>query len=312
MLMPMSPLPTASGTIDIGPALRPRPPCSGGGACLVHQTMPATTSRMTMDVRTKRRPDRDFEGCEEPGEAASCKFLIGWFINLPSDVSGLFRNLVAGTTLRVRWQPYLTVPACGCRINNRKELHFWFKPRLRGNNQDFIRAPSRGSRATAGERAQTVHFYLIRGRRQGRSPGPTRRAGGQAAPSRRRQSLLTSGGCIQQAERASHQGLASFVGERRRAVVDGHKAKRDQAVERPSARDRQSRKRRAKSFQRFPLVGSEIEIVLVTHAASIGRQLMIHSTCVALYVRRVNRMRPQCVENWFARATFLESLYVLS
>src|ERR1700733_15873286 len=104
MLMPISPLPTASGTIDIGPELRPRPPCSGGGACLVHQTIPATTSRMTMAVRTKRRVDRGLAACAEPGEDASWKFLIGWFMDLPSDEKWCAGRplFVAGTASRVR------------------------------------------------------------------------------------------------------------------------------------------------------------------------------------------------------------------
>src|SRR5579863_2586668 len=109
MLMPMSPLPTASGTIDIGAELRPRPPGSGCGACLVHQTMPATTSRTTIDVRTKRRPDRPLAVCVEPSEGTSSKFLIGWFIDLPSDrkCERRFSPFVAGTGSGVRPRPYL-------------------------------------------------------------------------------------------------------------------------------------------------------------------------------------------------------------
>src|SRR5579862_4227966 len=81
----MSPLPTTSGTIDIGPELRPPPVCCGVLSCRVFQTMPATTSRTMIDIRTNRRPDRGLAVCEEPFGGASWNVLIGWFMNLPSD-----------------------------------------------------------------------------------------------------------------------------------------------------------------------------------------------------------------------------------
>src|SRR5579859_5433071 len=101
-------------------------------------------------------------------------------MDLPSDerwCAGGLPQLVAGTASRVRWQPYLTVLAYSCRINNRKELHFWFGSRPRGNSQNVVRTVRVVQKTTTGDIAQTVYFYLIRGPRQGRAPRPARRAG---------------------------------------------------------------------------------------------------------------------------------------
>src|SRR4029077_18376459 len=84
-LIPMSPLPTTSGTIDIGAALRPPPPCCGPPPCLVHQTTAARHNKISKAVRTNPRRDRGLAVAEEPIEGASLRFLIGWFMNLPSD-----------------------------------------------------------------------------------------------------------------------------------------------------------------------------------------------------------------------------------
>jgi hypothetical protein len=85
MLIPMSPFPTTSGTIDIGAALRPPPAGCGALPCLLHQTMPTSKSKTMPDVSTNRRRDRDLVICEGPIEGASLRFFIGWFMNLPSD-----------------------------------------------------------------------------------------------------------------------------------------------------------------------------------------------------------------------------------
>src|SRR5580704_18867122 len=82
-LIPISPLPTTSGTIDIGPELRPPPGC-GALACRLHQTTPATTSKARTVVRTSQRRDRGLAICDVPIEGYSFKVFIGWFINLPS------------------------------------------------------------------------------------------------------------------------------------------------------------------------------------------------------------------------------------
>src|ERR1700691_2582092 len=83
-LIPMSPLPTTSGTIDIGPALRPPPAGAGAPTCLLHQTMPATTNAARMVVRTSRRRDRGLAICAGSIEGSFLRVLIGWFMNLPS------------------------------------------------------------------------------------------------------------------------------------------------------------------------------------------------------------------------------------
>src|ERR1019366_8714497 len=84
-LIPISPLPTTSGTIDIGAAFRPPPACCGALPCLLHQTMPARISRARMEVRTSRRRDRGLAICEGAMEGASLRDFIGLFMNLPSD-----------------------------------------------------------------------------------------------------------------------------------------------------------------------------------------------------------------------------------
>src|SRR5579859_3906086 len=179
-------------------------------------------------------------------------------------------QLVAGTASRVRWRPYLTVLAYSCRINNRKELHFWFGSRPRGNSQNVVRTVRVVQKTTTGDIAQTVYFYLIRGPRQGRAPRPSpARRRGQSTPFWRGQGGAISGGGIQQAERTSDQGFASLLRDGRYPAVDADEAKCNQIVERQPGGGGQPRDGHAKGFQRFPLVGSEIEIVLVAHAASI-------------------------------------------
>src|SRR6185437_12821580 len=85
-LIPMSPLPTVSGTIDIGAALRPlRPWRSGAACCFLHQTMPATTKSSTRHVATKRHAERDLGGppkgpspyCDLVRDGASWGSLMG-------------------------------------------------------------------------------------------------------------------------------------------------------------------------------------------------------------------------------------------
>src|SRR6185437_4349200 len=61
----MSPLPIASSATDMGAPFRlnpPRPSCCGAVPCLVHQTIPATTSSTRMTVSTNRQPDPGFGG----------------------------------------------------------------------------------------------------------------------------------------------------------------------------------------------------------------------------------------------------------
>src|ERR1700686_2570259 len=84
-LIPISPLLTTSGTIDIGAALRPPPAGCGALPCLLHQTTPATISKARMDVRKSRRRDRGVAVCEGPIGGASLRDFIGWSMNLPSD-----------------------------------------------------------------------------------------------------------------------------------------------------------------------------------------------------------------------------------
>src|SRR5690242_14020071 len=127
-LMPISPVPTTSGTIDMGPALRPAPPCCGALPCLTHQTTPAMQSSTTREVRRSPRREPGLAVFEEPIEGASLSLLIGWSMNLPSGGgSGDQRRSTANC------RSYSLEGASGttferfplvCRINNRKELHF--------------------------------------------------------------------------------------------------------------------------------------------------------------------------------------------
>ena len=180
MLMPMSPLPTASGTIDIGAELRPRPPGSGAGACLVHQTMPATTSRMTMDVRTKRRRRARFGGLRRTKRRYFFEVLNRLVHETCHQIGRVcaedFSHFVAGNASRVRWRPYLNVPFRVVALTIGKNCTF-------GPDRDCKATIKKSSgscmvQRPGGNQTQTCHCYPIRRPRQGRAP---RKSGGQAA-----------------------------------------------------------------------------------------------------------------------------------
>lgn len=159
-------------------------------------------------------------------------------MNLPSDEKcerlRPLSALVAGTASRVRWQPYLNVPVCRCRINNRKELHFSFRPRPTGNNGDVV-----GAQQWFKDQAVIRLERRILNRSGVGDKAVPSTIWGQASSG----TTPASGGSIQQAERAPDQRLASFRGHGRHPVADGHKAERDQIVERESGRGRQPSER---------------------------------------------------------------------
>jgi hypothetical protein len=136
----------------------------------------------------------------------------------------------------------LDVPAYGCRINNRKELHFLFRPRLRGNNDKVSSGLCAGFNGREGDRARTGHCQLFRGPRQ--------------SPSAFTRTAAASGGRIQQSERASDQRLASLCRDGWNPVAYGCKAECNKIVEGKVGRGRQPGKGGAYGFQRLPLIRS--------------------------------------------------------
>src|ERR1700722_15886552 len=128
-LIPISPLPTVAGTIDIGAALRPAPAFCGAPSCLVHQTTPATTSKPRINVRTRRRRGRGLGICEGSTNGASLRDFIGWFMNLPSHhPHGRFRqSSIPDAAVCLPFWPFppaaFDIFAEAGRINNRKDLY---------------------------------------------------------------------------------------------------------------------------------------------------------------------------------------------
>src|SRR5471030_72809 len=99
-LIPMSPLLTVSGTIDIGaPAPRRPPPasCCGAVPCRVHQTTPATISKTTRDGSRKPRPGRGLAAGEGPMGGALIGGFKGWSMYLSSERCGqrLLQHLIS-------------------------------------------------------------------------------------------------------------------------------------------------------------------------------------------------------------------------
>jgi hypothetical protein len=88
--------------------------------------------------------------------------------------AAIVRNLSREPPPRSAGNLILDVPAYGCRINNRKELHFLFRPRLRGNNDKVSSGLCAGFNGREGDRARTGHCQLFRGPRQGRASGNPR------------------------------------------------------------------------------------------------------------------------------------------
>src|SRR5271156_335666 len=102
-LIPISPLLTVSGTIDIG-AAAPRPPpaplCCGAVPCLVHQTTPAMTSKTSREGSRKPRRGRGLTFGGGPRGGALVGGFRGWSMNLPSEQRGV-RLLRHGVSLPV-------------------------------------------------------------------------------------------------------------------------------------------------------------------------------------------------------------------
>src|SRR5882757_7287593 len=82
-LIPISPFPIGSGTIDIAPALRPPPGDCRAGSCLFHQTIPATISNAT-ENHARRLPQPRLGVVFVSTAGASFRGLRGWFMNGPS------------------------------------------------------------------------------------------------------------------------------------------------------------------------------------------------------------------------------------
>ena len=163
--------------------------------------------------------------------------------------------LVAGTASRGRRRPYLNVRRC--RINNRKGLHFWLRPRPWGNNQRRRADCSRGSEISANDQSKrrTLNIFLA---------GP----GASTRPCHERSA---SGGGIQQSERTPDQRPASLFRYGGNAAACGHEAERNKVFECEAGCGRQAGERGSQGLQCFPLIRSEIEIALVVHAASLNR-----------------------------------------
>src|SRR6478609_7291465 len=130
-LIPISPLPTVSGTIDIGaPPPRPRPaPASGCGALCwrVHQTIPATTRNTTSEASTTRPPARGLVG-ESSKSGASFGGFSGLSMRQSSGSLGRLNaslHFTASATMGTFPRSnILTVLPGDCRLKNRKELPF--------------------------------------------------------------------------------------------------------------------------------------------------------------------------------------------
>src|ERR1700730_16150638 len=82
-LIPMSPFPIGSGTIDTAPALRPPPEGCRAGSCRFHQTTPATSNTATKGHARRLPHPRLVVFFVSTGDA-SLRGLRGWFMNGPS------------------------------------------------------------------------------------------------------------------------------------------------------------------------------------------------------------------------------------